>query len=464
MPHHPARRGKIPLYLPKGFIQQNPAFLIAASFALVILTGAVLLTLPVSSREGEFTPFLNALFVATSATCVTGLTVYDTYLHFSLFGQTVIISLIQVGGLGLVTMTSFFYSITRRKVGLRNAQLAQESISADSRANTMKLLSMVIKVTFVTELIGAVLFMPVLIPEFGWYGLYMSVFFAISSYCNAGFDLFGMLMKDGSLIPVQHNPYFLTVVMLLIICGGLGFIVWQDLLTWKRKKIFHFHTKVVLVTTACLLVGGCVLFLIIEWSNPATIGNMNFIDKVVNSMFQSVTCRTAGFASFNQTEMHDTSKLLSTLLMYIGAAPGSTGGGIKNTTALIIFMTVISVIRGDEDTTIIGRRVSHGTVYRSLAVAVLSGMLLIVVAAVLFKTGAATTMVDALYESASAFGTVGLTCGVTANSGPAALIAMIVEMYLGRVGPVAFALSLVMRKRTPASRMRLDPEAKIWVA
>ena len=151
MPHHPARRGKIPLYLPKGFIQQNPAFLIAASFALVILTGAVLLTLPVSSREGEFTPFLNALFVATSATCVTGLTVYDTYLHFSLFGQTVIISLIQVGGLGLVTMTSFFYSITRRKVGLRNAQLAQESISADSRANTMKLLSMVIKVTFVTE-------------------------------------------------------------------------------------------------------------------------------------------------------------------------------------------------------------------------------------------------------------------------------------------------------------------------
>ena len=464
MPHHPARGGRQPLYRPMGFIQQNPALLIAASFAVVILTGAILLTLPISSREREFTPFLNALFVATSATCVTGLTVYDTYLHFSLFGQTVIISLIQVGGLGLVTMTSFFYSVTRRKVGLRNAQLAQESISADSRSNTMQLLSMVMKVTFGTELIGAILFMPVLIPDFGWYGLYMSFFYAISAYCNAGFDLFGMLQKDGSLMPYQHNAYFLTIIMALIVCGGLGFIVWQDLLTWKRKKIFHFHTKVALVTTACLLVGGCVLFLLIEWSNPATIGTMGFFDKTVNAMFQSVTCRTAGFASFDQASMHDTSKILSTLLMYIGAGPGSTGGGIKNTTALIIFMTVISVIRGDEETMIMGRRVSHSTVYRSLAVAVLSGILLITIAAILFKTGAAQTMVDALYESASAFGTVGLTCGVTANSGPAALIAMIIEMYLGRVGPVGFALSLVMRKRTPASRMRLDPEAKIWVA
>ncbi len=458
------KAGIRPTLFPQDMQPRNPAQVITFSFLAVILTGTLLLMMPFSAKDGQWTPFLSALFTATSCTCVTGLAVYDTYTHFSIIGQGIIITLIQIGGLGLVTMTSFFYTLLRRKVGLRTAQLAQESISADTRSNTLKLLRMVIGVTFATEFLGALALLPILMPEYGNYGIFMSVFLAISSYCNAGFDLFGQLAPGMSLIPVRHNAPLLLIISALILCGGLGFIVWQDLLTLRRKKKLQFHTKVVLIASAVLLLGGMIIFLLLEWNNPQTIGKMPFGEKLLNAFFQSVTCRTAGFTTFDQGKMRDLSKVFSIILMFIGAAPGSTGGGIKLTTALLLFMTVVSVIRGDEETTMMGRRIEKQVIYRSLAVTFLGLCISLLTAGILIETGDAKSIVDALYESVSGFATVGLTCGVTDHTGTISKIALILTMFLGRVGPVAFALSLSMRPRTPGSRMRQIPEGKIWVA
>ncbi len=451
------------LYRQEGRMQRNPALVIVISFVVVILIGAVLLTMPFCSREGKLTPFLSALFTATSATCVTGLTVYDTYTHFSLAGQTVIICLIQIGGLGLVTMTSFFYMLVRRKFGLRTAQLAQESISADSRGETIRLLKMVMAVTFGTELVGCLLMLPILVPEYGRYGIFMSVFLAISAYCNAGFDLFASPLPGGSLSSVQDNYPLMTIIMLLIICGGLGFVVWQDLFSFHKRKTLRFHTRIVLIGTAFLLLTGCAVFLLGEWGNPETLGPMGPLKKLFHAFFQSVTCRTAGFTAFDQGRMNTGSKLFAVLLMFIGAAPGSTGGGVKLTTVLVLFMTVVSVVRGDGDTRILGRRIDKSLIYRSMSVCFL-GVCIVLTTAGVLVTCSGADVVDALYESVSAFATVGLTAGVTGIADVWSLLAMILTMFLGRIGPVAFAMSLAARPKTPASRLRKDPEGKLWVA
>ena len=451
------------LYRQEGRMQRNPALVIIISFVAVILTGTILLTMPFCSRDGRFTSFLSALFTATSATCVTGLAVYDTYTHFSTAGQSVILCLIQIGGLGLVTMTSFFYMLIRRKVGLRTAQLAQESISADSRAETVRLLKMVMAVTFGTELIGCLLMLPILVPEYGRYGIFMAVFLAISAYCNAGFDVLASPLPGGSLSGVQDNYLLLTIIMLLIICGGLGFVVWQDLFAYHRRKSLRFHTRIVLIGTAALLLIGWVVFLLSEWGNPDTLGPMPLPKKLFHAFFQSVTCRTAGFTAFDQGKLHTGSKLFAVLLMFIGAAPGSTGGGVKLTTVLVLFMTVVSVVRGDEGTRILGRRIDKSLIYRSMAVCFLGVCIVLATAGVLMTCSGAET-VDALYEAVSAFATVGLTAGVTEVTDVWSKLALILTMFMGRIGPVAFAMSLATRPRTPASRLRREPEGKIWVA
>lgn len=451
------------LYQQEGRMQRNPALVIIISFVIVILVGAFLLTMPFCSRDGKLTPFLPALFTATSATCVTGLAIYDTYTHFSIIGQAVILCLIQIGGLGLVTMTSFFYMLVRRKVGLRTAQLAQESISADSRGETVRLLKMVMAVTFGTELIGCLLMMSILVPEYGQYGIFMSVFLAISSYCNAGFDLFASPLPGGSLSSVQDNYLLLTIIILLIICGGLGFVVWQDLFAYHKRKTLRFHTRIVLVGTAALLLIGCVVFLLIEWNNPATLGPMPPLKKLFHAFFQSVTCRTAGFTAFDQGQMYTGSKLFAVLLMFIGAAPGSTAGGVKLTTVLVLFMTVVSVVRGEEDTHILGRRIDKSLIYRSMAVCFL-GLCIVLATSSVLVICSGVDVVDALYEAVSAFATVGLTAGVTGVADTVSLLALILTMFLGRIGPVAFVMSLAARPKTPASRLRKDPEGKLWVA
>lgn len=445
----------------KEGLLQDPTKLIVLSFVILILVGAVLLCLPVSGRDGRFTPFINALFTATSATCVTGLVTYDTYAHFSLFGQCVIISLIQLGGLGLVTLSSFFYLAIGRKMGLRSVHLARESMGSDERVDTKALLKMVIGLTFCTELTGALLMLPIFVPEYGKYGIFMAFFHAISAYCNAGFDLLGIVEPGASLITAQGNYPLMMIIMLLIVSGGLGFIVWQDLFLYRKRKKLMLHTKVVLITTGALIGGGALGFLLLEWGNPATMGGLNFPEKILNAFFQSVTCRTAGFDSLGQGELTGLSKILSVFLMFIGAAPGSTGGGVKITSFVVLLMTVISAVRSQDETVIFGRRIDKTAVYRSFTVAVLGALLAAVAAVVLIVLDGADEL-DAVFEAMSAFSTAGLSAGPTANAGFLSKCVLILTMFAGRVGPVALIISLSM-KETTVSRSKVLPEGRIWV-
>ena len=449
-----------------GFLQDsrfanNPALVILISFVLLILAGAILLTLPISSKTNEVTPFINALFTATSASCVTGLATYDTYEHFSIFGQVVIMLLIQLGGLGIVTLTSFFYLVIGKKMGLRTAHLARESVSSDEHLNTSHLIKTVMIATFCTELIGALLLLGVFVPEYGGYGVFMSVFFAVSAYCNAGFDLLGITQPGSSLITMQHHVGLNLTLCGLIIFGGLGFIVWQDLYNYRKKRKLMLHTKVVLLITGLLLLTGWIGTLLLEWDNPNTLGNMPVGQKILHGFVQSVTVRTAGFDSIGQAGMTKMGKLLSLMLMFIGAAPGSTAGGIKLTTFVVLLMTVLSVSRGENETVLFHRRIDKSVVYRSFTVMVMGAVLCCITAGVLIVTGSSESELDALFEAVSAFATVGLTVGPTANADTISKLVMIFTMLFGRVGPVAFALSLSIKGTT--DRKKVLPEGRIWV-
>ena len=441
---------------------KNPALIIVSSFAILILVGALLLTLPFMNRTGSFTPFLDALFTATSATCVTGLIVYDTYVYFNMAGQTVIIALIQLGGLGLVTLTSFFYLLIGKRMNLRTAHLTQESVSSDDKIDTVRLVKMVVFLTASIEAVGALLLMCYFVPAYGTYGIFMSVFFAISAYCNAGFDLLGMHGEYSSLISINQNPWVLTILMLLIISGGLGFIVWQDLWNFRRRRRLLLHSKIVLVTTGILILSGAILFLLTEWSNPATMGNMGVGGKILNAFFQSVTTRTAGFDSIGNGEMTTLSKFISVIYMFIGAAPGSTGGGIKVTTLVVLLMTVVSVTRGRTDTVIRNRRVDKLVVYKALSVAFLGMLLVMITTGVLLATESSSSEINALFESTSAFATVGLSVGISAEAHELGKIMLIIGMFLGRVGPVSFAPSISMAAGA-REKKQVMPDAKIWV-
>ena len=318
----------------------NPTRLIVGSFLAVILCGTLLLMLPVSNRDGQMLDMLDAMFTATSATCVTGLVVFDTYTQFSTFGQVVILLLIQVGGLGLVTLTTFFNIAVGRRLGFKSLRLASESINLSDASQARALLQFVMKVAFVFEAIGAALLALVFVPQFGADGIFISVFISISSFCNAGFDILGRVMPGGSVIPYQSNPYVLAVISLLIISGGLGFLVWQDLSAYHRTHHLRTHTKRVLWITGWLLLLGTAGILFMEYNNPLTLGPMNLFDKITNAAFQSVSARTAGYNSIPLGDMTNFTKIFMSLLMFIGAAPGGTGGGIKVTTLSVVLLAV----------------------------------------------------------------------------------------------------------------------------
>ncbi|MEG2054625.1 MAG: potassium transporter TrkG, partial [Oscillospiraceae bacterium] len=348
----------------------SPMQMIVSSFFAVIAFGTLMLMMPFATYDGEIT-FINALFTATSATCVTGLVVYDTFTKFTIFGKCVIITMIQVGGLGLVTFTTFFSMVLGRRLGLHSLKLASENSNTSSFAQMRTFINKVMKITFTCEGIGMLLLCCVLVPKFGLSGIPMSAFTAISAFCNAGFDLFGFLGQYSSLTTFSGNPFILGVISALIISGGLGFIAWQEILAYRKTKKFSLHSKLVFLITGILIVSGTVLFALLEWHNTKTIGTMGFFDKISNSMFQSISARTAGFNSVDLASASDMTKMVMSVLMFIGTAPGGTGGGIKVTTIAILVVTVISVIRGRDETTIFGRQIDKKIVYRSLAITML---------------------------------------------------------------------------------------------
>lgn len=442
----------------------NPTRVIVGSFAFLILLGALLLMLPISSRTGEPTSFTAALFTATSATCVTGLIVFDTFMHFSFFGHIVILTLIQLGGLGLVTFVTFFNLAIRKKLGLKTLQIAGESISAESFNDVKYLLKMIFKITFTIELIGALILMTVFVPQYEWKGVFISVFLSVSAFCNAGFDILGFQGPYSSLTHYYSNPIVLITIMALIICGGLGFIVWQDVLLYRKTKRLMMHTKIVLVASAALIFFGALFCAIFEWENPVTIGKFSVPDKILNSFFLSVTTRTAGFNTTPVSGMYGITKLFCVILMFIGASPGSTGGGIKTTTFYVLVMTVISVISGKDETIIHKRKVDKSVVYKAMAVTVTALLAIFIATATIFFTshrgGMIFSEIDALFEAVSAFATVGLSCGVTGVANIPSLYVLIFTMFIGRVGPVSLALSLAMSNKNKHTVM---PEAKIMV-
>ena len=418
---------------------------ICISFVLLIALGTLLLTLPISSRSGRL-GVVDAMFTATSATCVTGLVVRDTWTQFTPFGQAVVLLLIQVGGLGLVTLTSFFALAAKRRMGFKDLRLLGESVSASGYSQATDVLKIVVKLAMTFEIIGMVLLMIAFVPQFGAEGIWISVFTAISAFCNAGFDLFGRFGQYSSLAPYVSNYYVQAVIMFLIMAGGLGFMVWVELGEFRKKRRLSLHAKVVLAFSAILWVGGAALICLMEWSNPATMGGLSVPGKVMASLFQSVSTRTAGMNTIDLAACGPVTKLLMSVLQFIGAAPGSTGGGVKVTTFAVLILTIRSVAEGRDDCVIAEHHIESKTVYRALTIIMLGIVASLGSAVVVYyNTSDAVSVIDAIFESCSAFGTVGLSVGVTSQLNVGAKLLYMLVMFMGRVGPVSLAISLTVK-------------------
>ena len=430
----------------KGWLAGSSATqTICDSFLLVIAVGTLLLTLPISSRTGRL-GVIDALFTATSATCVTGLVVRDTWSQFSLFGQVVILMLIQVGGLGLVTLTSFFALAARRRMGFRDLRLLGESVSADGLSKATEVLKIVIKLAAAFEAVGIVLLLFAFVPQFGAEGVWVSVFTAISAFCNAGFDLFGRFGAYSSLVPYVNNYYVQAVIMFMIMAGGLGFMVWVELAEYRKKRRLSLHAKVVLQFSVIFWVGGAVLLALLEWSNLRTMGGLSVPGKIMAALFQSVSTRTAGMNTIDLAACSPISKLLMSVLQFIGAAPGSTGGGVKVTTFAVLILTIRSVAQGRDDCVIGGHHIESKTVYRALTIIVIGAVAAFGSAVVVYYNTAETvSVIDCIFESCSAFGTVGLSVGVTGQLNTGAKLLYMACMFMGRVGPVSLAISLTAK-------------------
>lgn len=427
--------------------------LITLGFLAAVLAGSLLLTLPVSSASGEMTPYLDALFTSATSVCVTGLTVVDTFSHWSLFGKIVILLLIQLGGLGVISFTTGIMVLIGRKITLKDRLLLESAFNLDNLSGLVRFLGKVFKGTLLIEGVGALLSMPVFCPRYGFRGIWISVFHSVSAFCNAGIDILG----PNSLEPYVNNVWLNLVTMALIILGGIGFIVWWDVLRvaglvrrgeirrglfWQRLGL---HTKITLFTTAVLIVGGWLLFLVMEWDNPETLGSLNPATKTLAALFQSVTTRTAGFATVPQSGLRTESVLLSVVLMFIGGSSVGTAGGVKTTTIALIFLSAASVVRGRETVTAYRRTIPDKLVRRASAIVAISLTTLLVSTALLslFQVG---NLDDLLFETASALGTVGLTRGVSAQLGAAGKILLSCCMYFGRVGPISLAIAFAYRK------------------
>ena len=430
----------------KGWLAGSSATqTICISFLLVIAVGTLLLTLPISSRTGRL-GVIDAMFTATSATCVTGLVVRDTWSQFSLFGQVIILMLIQVGGLGLVTLTSFFALAARRRMGFRDLRLLGESVSADGLSKATEVLKIVIKLAAAFEAVGIVLLLFAFVPQFGAEGVWVSVFTAISAFCNAGFDLFGRFGAYSSLVPYVNNYYVQAVIMFMIMAGGLGFMVWVELAEYRKKRRLSLHAKVVLQFSVIFWVGGAVLLALLEWSNPRTMGGLSVPGKIMAALFQSVSTRTAGMNTIDLAACSPISKLLMSVLQFIGAAPGSTGGGVKVTTFAVLILPIRSVAQGRDDCVIGGHHIESKTVYRALTIIVIGAVAAFGSAVVVYYNTAETvSVIDCIFESCSAFGTVGLSVGVTGQLNTGAKLLYMACMFMGRVGPVSLAISLTAK-------------------
>ena len=452
-------------------VKLQPAQIIILGFLALILLGSILLSLPIATRTGQPIGYLDALFTSTSAVCVTGLVVADTGSAFSLFGQIVIILLIQAGALGVMTVMSFAFLLVRKRFGLSDRMVIKESFNEFDLSGLVKVILKVIKVTFIAELLGAALLAIRFIPLFGAdKGIFFSLFHAVSSFCNAGFDLFGSVSAPyASLAMFSGDPLVILTIALLIITGGLGFVVITHILSPERirsRQGISRYTRLVLAATAVLIIVGIVSVYLFEQNNPKTIGNMSFGEKILNSFFQSVTPRTAGYATVNQGALLPATKFIVIILMFIGASPAGTGGGIKTTTFAIVLMFLASSIRNKRDVTTNDRRIATDTVRRALTITLMALLLAAAASLALMgiegQRGGLFTSENIVFEVVSAFGTVGLTAGITPLLSAASQLILIFVMFLGRVGLITFVVALSLRSRKDDANIRY-PEERFMV-
>lgn len=398
--------------------------------------------LPVSSRTGEATTFLTALFTATSATCVTGLSLVNTGAYFTFFGQAVLLFLIQLGGLGFMTILCLVFLVSNRHIGLRNRMLIAQSMGTESLEGIVKLVKHVLIITVSVETIGAALLSVRFIPELGLLrGIWYSIFHSVSAFCNAGFDIIG----DGqSVVSYSSDPLVLLTLAFLVIIGGLGFIVWEDMLKKKSLKKLSMYSKIVILATSFFLVIGTVLYFVMEYDNPLTVGDEELGYKLLTSFFQSVTTRTAGFASVTQNALTDLSKVWGIVLMMIGGASGSTAGGVKVGTVALIFLALKSVITSKSDVVAYGRRVGHGTILHAMSLLVM-WLILTLAGSMLVAAADNQPIINSVYEVASAYSTVGLSVGICDTASVFTKILLIIYMFFGRVGIMTISVMFMTR-------------------
>lgn len=419
---------------------------ILLSFLAAIMLGSVLLALPISSRSGEPVPYLDALFTATTSTCVTGLVTLPTVSTWSAFGQIVILLLIQIGGLGVITIMSGIMLLFNRKMGIGDRLLIQDAFNLNTMSGLIKFVKNVLFGTLIIEGIGALLYMLVFVPEFGARGIWVSVFNSVSAFCNAGIDI----IAENSLYDYAADPMVNIITSLLVILGGLGYIVWWDVLrvikgrTAANKRIFRhltLHSKIVLTVTAGLIFVGALLIFIFEYDNPLTIGKMPLIDKIQTALFQSVTTRTAGFASVPQENLTNASAAVSLILMVIGGSPVGTAGGIKTVTFAVLLCSTFATVSNKNSITLLGRRIPEASVKKAVAV-VMTFMMICAASAVLLMATSEADALDAVYEAVSATATVGLSRNLTPSLNTAGKLIITATMYFGRVGPISLAVAL----------------------
>ncbi|MGM0125084.1 potassium/sodium uptake protein NtpJ [Enterococcus sp. AZ194] len=441
--------------------QMTAVQLLALGFFVLITLGGGLLSLPYFSRSQTFTPFIDALFTATSAVCVTGLTTLNTAEHWNEFGQFLILFLIEIGGLGFMMMPILFFTLAKKKVSLSTRIVLREALNLDEMSGVMNLMLYILKLAGAIQLIGALALSVTFVPKFGWLkGLWYSIFHSVSSFCNAGFDLLG-----DSLAGYQSNPYVILVVSALIISGGLGFLVWRDLLTYKKKKRFSLHTQIALVVTATLLIGGTIVFFFTEQNAKGLAPDASFLERLANTFFMSVTPRTAGYFSIDYAQMSHAGLILTMFLMYIGGTSGSTAGGLKTTTFGVLVIQMHSMFKGRPRAEFRERTIRSAAVTRALTLFFLTLTLCVVTIMILSVTETIPKGFGIEYiafEVFSAFGTVGLTMGLTPELSMFGKLLIISLMYIGRVGVLTVVFSLI----TSAQRQEINykyPEESVMI-
>lgn len=455
----------------KLFTQRFKAFLtptryILLGFIALISIGTILFLLPFSSKSGHTMGFVSALFMSTSSVCVTGLAVLDPGTELTVFGQIVMLFLIQAGGLGFMTTTTLMLLLVGKKISLRERMNIQEGLSQNNLKGVVKLTKSILIFTFVIESFGTLMLMTRFVPMLGAKGIWYALFTAVSAFCNAGLDILGgEFGAFGSIAAFQNDPVVVLTIAALIIIGGLGFIVCNDIFRKRANKPLSLHTRVALNMTAALLVVGTSVFLGVEYNNTATIGSMSFGDKLMNAFFQSVTTRTAGFSTLNQGNLSEGSKMISIILMFIGASPASTGGGVKTTTIFVMMMLWVSVFR-DEDDIVYGRETISYRVTRKAGALIIFALFVVIFQSLILwgidaNNIAGMTFLDCVFESASAFGTVGLSTGITTSLSAGSALTLCITMFIGRLGPITIGMA-IMRGNKHRPKLKY-PDAKILI-